>query len=61
MVGLGWPGVNEEPGAGIVGRLVAGVPGAESTGDGEPGATHPEMDHVRARIRMSRRMVLIPT
>jgi hypothetical protein len=59
IVGLGRPGVNDELGAGIVGRLVAGISGAESTGDGDPGATHAAIDHATTGTRRSRTTVRI--
>ena len=54
-VGFGWPGVNDELGAGVAGR----PPDAESTGDVEAGATQAPINHATARTRMSRVRVRI--
>ena len=59
MEGFGCPGSNDEPGEGIVGRPVAGTPGAESTGDEVPGPTQLAIDDARARTTMTRATVRI--
>ncbi len=59
MVGFGCPGSNDGPGEGITGSPLAGPPGAESIGDGDPGTTQAAIDHARARARMSRTTVPI--
>ena len=54
-VGFGWPGVNDELGAGVVDR----PPGSESTGGVDAGATHAAIDHAKGRTTMSRARVRI--
>jgi len=55
--GLGCPGSNDDPSEGIAGGLLAGLSGAESAGDVDPGPTQAAIDQARARTKMIRATV----